>query len=125
MKNRKLFYWVATSLFAGFMGIPAIFDVIKTPEAVAFIGHLGYPEYFVPFIGVAKVLGAAAILIPQFDKIKEWAYAGLCFDLIGAVYSNLMVDGASAGMLFMIIPFTLLAVSYHLNQKVNAEVKTA
>ena len=123
MKNSKTYYWVATGLFAGFMGLTAVPDILKIDEAVKFIGHLGYPEYFVPFIGVAKLLGSISILIPQFKKIKEWAYAGLCFDLIGATYSNLMIEGLKAEILFMLIPFSLLAVSYHLNQKMNFAMK--
>ena len=74
-------------------------EILKVPDAVAFITQLGYPVYFIPFIGVAKVLGSIAIVVPRFPKLKEWAYAGLTFDLIGAVYSNLMVNGWDNGML--------------------------
>ena len=72
-----------------FSSIP---DVMATPEATKFMsGMLGYPAYFTPFIGVAKILGVIAILIPGFPRIKEWAYAGLAYDLIGAVYSGIAV----------------------------------
>ncbi len=81
-------------------------------DAVKFMSHLGYPEYFLPFIGVAKILGAIAILIPGYPKIKEWAYAGLFFDLIGATYSQIATDGFLPQMAFMILPFTLGVLSY-------------
>ena len=80
---------------------------MNVPDAVAFMTALGYPPYFTPFIGVAKLLGSIAILIPGFPRIKEWAYAGLVFDLIGAVYSQIAVGMPSAGLLFMLLPFGL------------------
>jgi uncharacterized membrane protein YphA (DoxX/SURF4 family) len=68
-----------------FQPIPSI---RLTQESIDFMNKgLGYPVYFIPFTGVAKVLGIIAILIPGFPRIKEWAYAGLFFDLIGAIYS--------------------------------------
>lgn len=112
MKRTKTIYWVTTLLFAAFMAFTAIPDILKTPDAVAFITKLGYPEYFVPFIGVAKVLGSIAIVVPGYPKLKEWAYAGLCFDLIGAVYSNLYVNGWDNGMLMMIPIFGVMIASY-------------
>ena len=112
MKRTKTIYWVTTLLFAAFMAFTAIPDILKVPDAVAFITKLGYPEYFVPFIGVAKVLGSIAIVVPGYPKLKEWAYAGLCFDLIGAVYSNLYVNGWDNGMLMMIPIFGVMITSY-------------
>jgi len=82
--------------------------------------HLGYPKYFTPFIGVAKILGVIAILIPAFPRIKEWAYAGLAFDLIGALYSNIANGDANVKMLFMlvwVVPFIVSYVYYHRLQK--------
>ncbi|HTE29230.1 MAG TPA: DoxX family protein, partial [Chryseolinea sp.] len=90
----------------------AIPDFIMTDEAVDFITKLGYPKYIVPFLGAAKCLGIVAIVIPGFPRIKEWAYAGLFFDLVGATYSNICVDGLHLPMLFMLVPFTFGAVSY-------------
>ena len=53
--------------------------------------HLGYPTYLLPFVGTAKILGVAAVLFPGFGRVKEWAYAGLVFDLTGALHSHLSV----------------------------------
>lgn len=77
MKKRNIAYWVVTALFSAFMIFSAVPDIMMVPDAMKFIGHLGYPDYFIPFIGVAKLLGSIAILIPGFPRIKEWAYAGL------------------------------------------------
>lgn len=117
MKRTKTIYWITTILFAGFMAMSAIPDVLMQKEAMDFITQLGYPDYFVPFIGVAKLLGCIALVVPGFPKIREWAYAGLAFDLIGAVYSNLMVHGWDNGMLTLIPVFGVMIASYIYNQK--------
>lgn len=108
-------------MFAGFMIFSAIPDIFMDSEAKKFMAHLGYPEYIMPFIGVAKLLGSIAILIPGFKKIKEWAYAGLAFDLLGAVYSNIMTDGFQPGLLVMLPVFIVAIVSYMYNQKIYSK----
>jgi DoxX-like family len=112
MKKTKTIYWIFTGLFAALMLFSSIPDILSSPEAVTFIGNLGYPKYFVPFIGIAKLLGVIAILIPGYPRIKEWAYAGLAFDLIAATYSQIAVDGFALPMTFMLLPFGLCALSY-------------
>ena len=84
-KTINSIYWVFTILFAGLMALSAIPSILTDEDSVKILHDmLGYPVYFIPFIGVAKLLGVIAILIPGLDKIKEWAYAGLFFDLAGA-----------------------------------------
>ena len=121
MKSTKIIYWISTGLFAAFMIFSAVPDIIMMDDAVKFMTHLGYPKYFIPFIGYAKVLGSLAILIPGFKKIKEWAYAGLVFDLLGAVYSNISTDGFQPGMLVMLVIFAVVITSYIFNQKVYGQ----
>jgi DoxX-like family len=120
MKKTKTLYWIFTVLFAAFMLFTAIPDILLSKEVVEFMQQLGYPNYFTVFIGVAKTLGAIALLIPGFNGIKEWAYAGLFFDLIGAVYSVLWVHGFDMQMTFMLIPFTLGILSYVYFHKLRA-----
>jgi uncharacterized membrane protein YphA (DoxX/SURF4 family) len=81
-------YWVATVLVAIVMGAGGAFDAAAAPKAVEFLAHLGYPAYFVRLIGVWKVLGTLAILAPRWPRLKEWAYAGMFFDLTGAAVSH-------------------------------------
>jgi hypothetical protein len=74
---------------------------------------LGYPQYFIPFTGWTKLIGAIVLLIPGYGRIKEWAYAGLCFDLIAAVYSGIAVSQTfDPLMLTMLIWFTPGILSY-------------
>src|SRR6186713_915272 len=102
MKKTKTWYWIVTILFAGFMIFSAVPDIMLSPDAVTMITGLGYPKYFIVFIGVAKLLGAIAILIPGLNRLKEWAYAGLFFDLIGAFYSlNAVAGKFEAGSTFI------------------------
>jgi uncharacterized membrane protein YphA (DoxX/SURF4 family) len=122
MKKNKILYWSITGLFSVFMLFSSIPDILCVPEAVAFMNHLGYPNYFIPFIGVAKVLGVIAILIPGYPRIKEWAYAGLAYDLIGAIYSVLATDGFQPQMLIMLLPIAFLVISYTLYHKRLREV---
>jgi hypothetical protein len=117
MKKINILYWVTTGIFGAFMMFSAIPDIMMVPDAVAFMTKLGYPEYFIPFIGVAKALGVIAILVPGFPRLKEWAYAGLFFDLVGATYSNICVDGFQPGIAFMILPFAFLFLSYSFYHK--------
>ena len=113
MKRTTISFWIFTVLFGGFMLFSAIPDIMVVPQAVDFVStKLGYPKYIIAFLGVAKALGVVAIVAPGFPRIKEWAYAGLCFDLIGATYSNICVDGLKPDLLFMVLPFVIGALSY-------------
>lgn len=118
MKRITLIYWIVTGLFAAFMIFSSISNVTLAPEAVAMLSdHLGYPKYIIPFLGAAKILGAIVILIPSFRRIKEWAYAGLFFDLVGAFFSLLQVDGPQPNVFFMLIFIGFLLASYFLWHK--------
>jgi len=113
MKKTNIIYWIFTGIFAAFMAFSAIPDVISEPDAVKIISNqLGYPAYIIPFLGVAKLLGVIAILIPGYPRIKEWAYAGLTFDLLGATYSIISIGPDAFGLIFMSCVFIIEAVSY-------------
>ena len=117
MKKTKTLFWIITGLFSVFMLFSSIPDIFMVPDAITFMNHLGYPNYFIPFLGVAKLLGIIAILIPVSPRIKEWAYAGLAFDLIGAIYSIIATDGLAPQMSVMLLPIIFLALSYILYHK--------
>lgn len=113
MTITKITYWVCTILLCLVMagsGINALLQSAKAQEMM--VGHLHYPTYFSAFISIAKILGAIAILTPGFPKLKEWAYAGFTFDLIGATYSAIAVGDPASQWGFMAIFFALLIGSY-------------
>lgn len=113
-------YWIVTGLLAAFMLLGSIPDLLRVPQAVAFLMHLGYPTYLLPFLGVAKTLGVLAVVVPGFPRLREWAYAGLTFDLSGALYSHLSVGDPASTWLFPVIGLLLVTASYLLHRQVSA-----
>lgn len=98
-------YWIFTILFSALMLFSSWSSILVNEDSVKLIhGMLGYPEYFIPFTGWAKLIGVIAILVPGFRRIKEWAYAGLFFDLVAAIYS-----GIAVAKTFNLLMLTLLA----------------
>ena len=94
-KRNKIIYWVATLWLALGMTSTGIVQLIKMKEEVDMFNRLGYPVYLLTILGVWKMLGVVAILVPKFPLLKEWAYAGFFFAMSGAVFSHFAVgDGA-------------------------------
>jgi len=117
MKKIRIYYWIITGLFALFMLISYIPDILSVPAAVEFFKTIQMPAYIIPFIGIAKLLGVIAILIPGYPRIKEWAYAGFVFDLAGALYSNYASGKSTGEWLPILLPIILAFVSYALYHK--------
>lgn len=117
MKKKKILYGIITGLFATGILLSAIPQILNVPEEKVEMSDLGYPGYIIPFLGVAKLLGIIAILTPGFSRLKEWAFAGLFFDLIGAIYSHLIHDGWQLQISFMLLPVVFLMLSYILYHK--------
>lgn len=113
-KTIKILYWAFTILFAALMIFSAYGSIIVNEDARKLIhDQLGYPVYFIPFTGYAKLIGSIVILIPGLKTMKEWAYAGLFFDLIAVVYSSIALSGAVDPMLsFMLVWFVPGILSY-------------
>jgi uncharacterized membrane protein YphA (DoxX/SURF4 family) len=94
-KRNKIIYWIATVWLALGMVSTAIVQVMKVPEEADMFARLGYPVYLLTLLGVWKILGSIAVLVPKFPLLKEWAYAGFFFAMSGAVVSHIaMGDGA-------------------------------
>lgn len=128
MKKTKIFYWIFTSLFAFIMLGSAIPDIISHPIAIEGFRQIGYPAYLLPFIGIAKLLGVVAILVPGFPRIKEWAYAGLVIDLVGATYSIMSAGQPASAWGFMALPLFLAVGSYifyHKKQRTRSALAKA
>lgn len=111
-KRNKIIYWVATLWLSLGMMSSAIVQIIQLEEEIAFILDLGYPEYFLIIIGVAKVLGVITILIPKFPLLKEWAYAGFTYLMAGAAISH-VVMGSTNEIFGSLLLLVLTGVSYY------------
>ncbi len=125
MKKTKIAYWIFTGLFAFAMLGSAIPDIMVVPMAVQGFRELGYPTYLIPFLGVAKLLGVIAILVPGYPRIKEWAYAGLVFDLLGATYSVYSIGKAVSDWAPMLVILLVGAGSYVYYHKKLAAIVVA
>ena len=110
MNAKNVAYWTTTVLLAFFMsgGIVQILQFKNNPHGV--VPQLGYPMYFFAILGFWKVLGAVAILVPRFPRLKEWAYAGIFFDLTGAAASCAAVGGYGAYGFHVIAPLIITAL---------------
>jgi uncharacterized membrane protein YphA (DoxX/SURF4 family) len=108
-KRNKIIYWIATIWLAlGMLSTGAV-QLLKAKEGqggVDMITHLGYPIYLVTIIGIWKIMGVVAILIPKFPLLKEWAYAGFFFIMSGAIFSHI----ASGDPMTESIPSLLLLI---------------
>lgn len=104
--------WIVTGLMAALLVLSAIPDVLQVAGAVSVFRHLGYPPYLLPFLGTAKLLGVAVVLVPGLPRIKEWAFAGLAFDVTGALYSHLSVGDPPRVWMPALIGLTLVSGAY-------------
>jgi uncharacterized membrane protein YphA (DoxX/SURF4 family) len=117
MKKRKIIYWIATiwlSLGMVSTGAVQLFKVKGDgPGSVESMTHLGYPVYFVTLLGIAKILGVIALLIPKFSLQKEWAYAGFFFMMSGAVFTHIAAGNSMSEIYPPLLLLTLTVVSWY------------
>jgi hypothetical protein len=114
----KIAYYIVTGLMAAFMGGSAIPDIIQIKEAQEIMQLLGYPPYLLPFLGVAKILGVIGVLQPWYPRLREWAYAGLVIDVVGAFYSHVSIGDVPSRTVGPIIALVLIFASYILYRRV-------
>jgi hypothetical protein len=121
MKKNKIAFWVATTIIVLWEGAMPLGTLLFAPEyANAGTKPLGYPDYFAYTLIVCKILGVIAIAYPGVPaKLKEWAYAGLTFNLIFAFISHAVVDKNIGFMLMPLVVLGILAVSYVYNPKIR------
>ena len=112
-KRNKIIYWISTIWLALGMLAGGLQQIFHTKGFVDIIVHLGYPLYFLYIIGVWKILGVIAILIPRFKLAKEWAYAGLFFAMSGAVFSHLAMGDPAKEIFPSVLLIVLILVSWY------------
>ena len=108
MKKQLIGYWLATALFCLAMTAGGMMNLMRAEMQKEAMAALGYPDYLMTILGVAKMLGVMALLIPGVPLLKEWAYAGFTFDLLGAASSHAFVGDPPAEML---VPLVILAIA--------------
>src|ERR1700761_6135826 len=105
-KSKLIWYWIITALLSFCIFFGGLAQAMLLQGVIQGFKPLGYPTYFISLIGIWKVLGIIAILIPKFKLLKEWAYAGIFFTMTGAVISHI----ASNDIHLQIIAPTVLAI---------------
>jgi hypothetical protein len=115
MKTTKIIYWIVTGLMGLGMVMSAFMYLSKNPQITEGFKLIGFPAYMVPFLGLAKLLAGIALVVPKFESVKEWAYAGLAFIFIGAIWAHISTATPFVGPIVFLI---LLGVSYWLRHKI-------
>ena len=119
-KRNKIVYWIATIWLGSGMLSTGVLQLFKAkaegalaPPGVYGITHLGYPIYFLTILGIWKILGVVALLIPKFPLLKEWAYAGLFFSMSGAVFSHIAVGDPVKEIIPSLLLLVLTVMSWY------------
>ena len=112
MKRRMLVYWLTTGLFCAVLGFSGFAHVSHLEAMVETMTRFGYPLYFMTIIGSAKLLGVTALLAPGRPLLKEWAYAGFAFNLLGATASHAFTGDPLSEMIRPAVVLALGAASY-------------
>lgn len=109
---KVIVFWIATSLVcAAFVG-SGIANLVHSPHIAADMARLGYPAYFSTILGAWKVFGAIAVVAPRLPRLKEWAYAGMIFDLSGAAISRGVSGDGVAGVVPPLLVAALVVASW-------------
>ncbi len=119
-KRNKIIYWVAPLWISLGMVFTAMVQLLKVesegalaPPGVWGITQLGYPVYFLTILGVWKILGVVAVLIPKFPLLKEWAYAGFFFIMSGAIFSHIATGSPIAEYIPSLLLLVLTVLSWY------------
>jgi uncharacterized membrane protein YphA (DoxX/SURF4 family) len=112
-KRNKIIYWIATIWLALGMLSTGTVQLMKMKAEEDMMTHLGYPLYFLTMLGLWKILGVIAILIPRFPLLKEWAYAGFFFAMTGAVFSHFAKGDSAIEFFGPVLLIVLTVVSWY------------
>jgi DoxX-like family len=108
LKARAAGYWICTALIVFSFLSSGAAELLRVPQVVEGMAHLGYPVYFVIILGIWKLLGGGAVLLPGLPLLKEWAYAGMIFDLTGASASHIATGD---DVRHILVPLVLAALA--------------
>lgn len=111
-KSHKIIYWVAIAWLSLGMASTGIVQLIHMKEEVEKMDTLGYPAYLLTLLGIWKILGVIAVLVPKFPLLKEWAYAGFFFLTTGAIFSHLAAAGEAVELFGPVLLLLLTITSW-------------
>lgn len=115
-KTKKIIYWIATGWLALGMVSTGLVQLLRGKTGAGGVDsvlHLGFPVYILTLLGIWKILGAIAVLMPKFPLLKEWAYAGFFFVMTGALFSHILSGSPISAMLPALLLLVLTATSWY------------
>ena len=116
-KRNKIIYWIATIWLSLGMVSTGVVQLLKLkgdgPGSLESMTHLGYPASFVTILGVSKILGVVALLIPKFPLLKEWAYAGFFFMMCGAIFTHIAAGNSMIEIFPSLLLLILIVISWY------------
>lgn len=112
-KRNKIIYWIATLWLSLGMLSTGVVQLIQLEDGVKDVTRLGYPVYFLTILGVWKILGVVAVLVPKFSMVKEWAYAGFFFAMSGAIASHIAMGDAVSELFPPLLLLVLTLLSWY------------
>jgi hypothetical protein len=110
MRPRPRAYWLTTVVVAGECLIGGVLDLLRAPPFYPVMIELGYPGYLATIMGTAKIIAAAVLVAPRLPRLKEWAYAGVVINMIGAAASHVAMRQAASTLVAPAM-FAVLALS--------------
>lgn len=113
-KRKKIAYWFFTLWLSLGMVSTGIVQLLKSTDEIAKINHLGYPVYFLTMLGIWKLLGVVAVLVPKYTLLKEWAYAGFFFSMSGAFFSHIALGDPMSETFPSLLLLALTVISWYL-----------
>ncbi len=119
MRTIRIVYRICVTLLVLGLGIGCVLDILGNPAGEEVLAKLGYPLYIIPFLAVAKLLALAVIALPVTPRLKEWAFAGLTFDVTGALFSIVASGFGIQGTIIPVIALVLLFIAYTLYHKLR------
>ncbi len=119
-KSTKIIYWITTGLLSASFLYGGYSELMRDEASTALMNHLGYPLYVLTILGVAKILGVICILQRFSPTLREWAYAGISFDVLGAIFSLVAVGDGFAMIFPAVATLVVVAASYFTMKKMRA-----
>ena len=113
MRTKKIIYWIATIWLSLGMLSTGLVQLLKMDQDVARMADLNYPVYLLTLLGIWKIVGVIAVLIPKFPILKEWAYAGFFFAMSGALFSHIMSESPASEIFPSLLLLVLTVVSWY------------
>lgn len=112
-KRNKIIYWIATIWLALGMASTGVVQLLKLKQEADLFMHLGYPDYLLTMLGIWKLLGVIAVLLPKLPLLKEWAYAGFFFVASGAIFSHLAMGDPAKELFGPVLLLVLTIISWY------------